>query len=81
MSELKKLTFSELDALNVCLRGFEGKFNSVDLSIASINSSVVRDLEDGGYLRKRWIGWEITRKGRDALTDADIYKFSDTRKF
>lgn len=78
---MSNLSFAEKDALNVCLRWFGGKFNWMDLSVASISTSVVRDLTDEGYLRKRFIGWEITKKGKQALEDANIKSFSDTRSY
>lgn len=78
MSELTRL---EKDALNVCLNWFGGKFNSMDIWVASINKSIIRDLQEDGYLRKCLIGWEITKRGREKLKESGITKFSDTRNW
>jgi hypothetical protein len=68
-----------LDALNVTLHWFGGSINRMDIFVASIEGRVMRDLVDSGHLRKRFFGWEITSKGREALEEADIHCFEDTR--
>lgn len=73
------MNFEQRDALNVMLRWFGGKMNAADAWVASISTSVIRDLQDGGYVRKRWIGWEITQRGRKALKENNVNSLSDTR--
>ena len=74
-----KLSGDHLDALNVTLNWFGGSINRLDLFVSSIPLSIIRDLVELGLMRKRWIGWEITMAGREALKAACITKFSDTR--
>jgi hypothetical protein len=75
------LSREHLDALNVTLNWFGGSMNRLDASVASIDSSVMADLVDLGLVRKRHFGWnyQITYIGRQALQDAGITKFSNTR--
>lgn len=73
------MTSSELDALNVMLHWFGGHMGGFDCWIASIPTRLMRDLQEKGMVRKRLLGWEITSKGRQALKDHNITKFSDTR--
>ena len=77
---MKKLPFAHLDALNVALRWFGGSINRLDCFVASIDVSVVRDLVELGLMRPRWIGWEITLAGRQALAEHNITSFWDTRR-
>jgi ribosomal protein S19E (S16A) len=74
-----KLSYEELDALNMTENWFGGSINRMDLFVADIRKSVMNDLTDEGFLRKKFIGWEITRKGRNTLRDKNITHYTDTR--
>ena len=76
------LRHKHLDALNVMLRWFGGSMNKADAFVASIDSSILNDLVDLQLARKRHLGfsYQITLAGREALEDAGIHKFSDTRQ-
>ncbi len=74
-----KLFDPEIDALNMTLNWFGGRVNRLDLFVASIDVSVIKDLEELSLLRKVFLGWEITRLGRQALIDRNIHYWVDTR--
>lgn len=71
----------ELDALNVTSRWFGGSINRLDIFVASIDASVMKDLVDQGLLRSKIFGWEITKLGRQTLEKFNINSLSDTRNY
>ncbi len=75
---MEELSFLYLDALNM-MNCYDG-LHRIDLFIMSINSSIVRELEDEGYCRSGWLTWHITHKGLRALEEAGIETFGDTRR-
>lgn len=78
-ADAAKLSWLELDALNVCLHWFGGKLTALDAWVASIPTRRFHDLEDVGCVRRTWTGWEITKRGISELKRNGITKFSDTR--
>lgn len=78
---MEKYSFQELDALNVCLRWFGGKMGRYSIYVASIPKSIMNDLVDSGCLRSNLFSWEITKKGRNVLSDNNINEFRDTRNY
>lgn len=74
---------AHLDALNVMLNWFGGSMNRSDAYVASVDSPILNDLVDLRLTRKGLLGWswQITLAGREALKEAGITKFSDTRKY
>ena len=74
-----KLDSEEIDALNMTENWFGGSIGPLDIFVASIRKSVMTDLVESKHLRKKWLGWEITRKGKEALDKRGITSYSDTR--
>ena len=75
-----ELNSSHKDALNTTAHWFGGSINSLDLFVASIDRSIIHDLVDMGLMRSRWVGWEITYKGRKVLSDLGYTSWRDTRR-
>ena len=75
-----KLLTEEIDALNMTRNWFGGLINKLDLFVADIENSTMRDLQDMGLLRKKFFGWEITREGKQELKRRNINHYTDTRK-
>lgn len=76
-----KLTSDHIDALNVTLNWFGGSINRLDLFVASVHVSLVRDLVDMGLMRKSMFGYEINNNGRTELNNRGITCFEDTRRY